>query len=219
MCWPQLPNFFASGWHLHGSLLDESGANAFASPSDVLSPTGSSYVAGVLEHAKAMTLFTTPTINGYRRFRPYSFAPDRIGWGIENRGVMLRVQGGPGDSGTHLENRLGEPAANPYLYLAADIAAGLDGIERGLSAPPPVSDDPYATDAEALPTSLQQAVDALDGDTFYRGAFGDGFIDYLLMMKRAELGRLEAALTDVAGDEARESATVDWEMREYFEFF
>ena len=69
-----------------------------------------------------MTTFATPTINGYRRFRPYSFAPDRVAWGVENRGALVRVQGGPGDSGTHLENRLGEPAANPYLYLAADIA-------------------------------------------------------------------------------------------------
>jgi glutamine synthetase len=219
MCWPHLPNFFASGWHLHGSLVDGSGSNAFASADAVLSPAGRSYVAGVLEHAKAMTLFTTPTVNGYRRFRPYSFAPDRIAWGVENRGVMLRVQGGPGDSGTHFENRLGEPAANPYLYMAADIAAGLDGMERGLVPPAALTEDPYASDAEALPTSMHEAVDALAGDTFYRGAFGDGFIDYLLMMKRAELARLDGALDGVTGDEARESATTAWEMREYFEFF
>jgi glutamine synthetase len=219
MCWPQLPNFFASGWHLHDSLMHRDGSNAFASADDVLSPTGRSYVAGVLEHARAMTLFTTPTVNGYRRFRPYSFAPDRIGWGVENRGVMLRVQGGPGDSGTHLENRLGEPAANPYLYLAADIAAGLDGIERELVAPEATTSDPYAAEAEALPTSMHQAVDALAEDKFYRGAFGDAFVDYYLMMKRAELARLGAALDGVVGDAARESATTDWEMREYFEFF
>lgn len=219
MCWPQLPNFFASGWHLHGSLLNADGSNAFASGADVLSPLGRNYVAGVLEHANAMTLFTTPTVNGYRRFRPYSFAPDRIGWGVENRGVMLRVQGGPGDSGTHLENRLGEPAANPYLYLAADIAAGLDGIERGLAAPEPVTSDPYAIEGAAmLPTSMGAAIEALADDKFYRSAFGDGFVDYFLMMKRAELARCDAALEGATAD-ARDAASAEWEMREYFEFF
>nr|MDQ2959954.1 glutamine synthetase family protein [Candidatus Dormibacteraeota bacterium] len=131
MCWPAFPNFFPSGWHLHESLTDaSSGANAFASESEMLAPVGRQFVAGLLEHAKPMTIFTTPTVNGYGRFRPYSFAPDRIGWALENRGAMVRVQGGKGDTGTHLENRLGEPAANPYLYMAANIAAGLDGITR-----------------------------------------------------------------------------------------
>ena len=99
----------------------------------MLSDVGRHFVAGLLEHAKPMTVFTTPTVNGYGRFRPYSFAPDRIGWAFENRGAMVRVQGGAGDASTHVENRLGEPAANPYLYMAANIAAGLDGS----SARPP----------------------------------------------------------------------------------
>jgi glutamine synthetase len=216
MCWPSLPNFFASGWHLHASLLDETGANLFAAESETLSPTGRSYVAGQLEHAHAMSLFATPTINGYRRFRPYSFAPDRVAWAVENRGALIRVQGGPGDSGTHLENRLGEPAANPYLYLAADIAAGLDGLERKLVPPAPVTADPYSNEAPALPTSIAEAIGALDGDALYRAQFGSGFVDYFLMMKRAELARFEEA---VAGASDPEAAGLDWQMREYFEFF
>jgi glutamine synthetase len=216
MCWPSLPNFFASGWHLHASLLDETGANLFAAESETLSPTGRSYVAGQLEHARAMTVFATPTVNGYRRFRPYSFAPDRVAWAVENRGALIRVQGGPGDSGTHLENRLGEPAANPYLYLAADIAAGLDGLERKLVPPPAVSADPYANEAPALPTSMPEALDALDASTLYRAQFGTGFVDYFLMMKRAELARHDEA---VAGATDAETAGQEWQMREYFEFF
>lgn len=218
MCWPALPKFFASGWHLHDCLLDQNGANLFASATEVLSPTGASYMTGVLEHARAMTAFATPTINGYRRFRPYSFAPDRVTWAVENRGALIRVQGGPGDSGTHLENRLGEPAANPYLYMAADIAAGLDGIDRKLSPPPAASSNPYEDNAPLLPTSMAEALTALSSDAMYREQFGSGFVDYYLMMKRFEINRFEEAVADAAPD-GRDAAEHDWEMREYFEFF
>ena len=211
MCRPGLPNFFSSGWHLHESLVERaSGANCFVSDdgAQALSPTGRRFVAGLLEHARGMTVFTTPTINGYKRFKPYSFAPDRVTWGAENRGTMVRVQGGPGDKGTHVENRLGEPAANPYLYLAANIAAGLDGIRRELDPPPAAGADPYSTEAPMLPTSLWEAVDALEADPFFASpeVFGEGFVRYLALMKRSEIGRFLSEVTD-------------WEMREYFEFY
>ena len=96
-----------------------------------LSPVGLSYVAGLLEHAVPSLPFAAPTVNGYKRFRPYSFAPDRVAWAVENRGALVRVQGSPGDASAHVEYRAGEPAANPYLYLAASLAAGLDGVARG----------------------------------------------------------------------------------------
>ncbi|MFN2450897.1 MAG: glutamine synthetase family protein [Candidatus Dormibacteria bacterium] len=219
MCWPALPNFFPSGWHLHESLVTNGkhGANAFASDTEMLSPVGRHFVAGLLEHAKPMTIFTTPTVNGYGRFRPYSFAPDRIGWALENRGAMVRVQGGAGDRGTHIENRLGEPAANPYLYMAANIAAGLDGITRGAEPPPPVSADPYAEEAEALPASLEEAIAALEGDHLFRREFGESFVDYYVMMKRAEYGRYQAGLAE--NPLAEGQVVSDWEMREYFEVY
>jgi glutamine synthetase len=131
---------------------------------------------------------------------------------------LLRVQGGPGDSGTHLENRLGEPAANPYLYLAADIAAGLDGVERGLTPPAAIVGNPYESAAPTLPTSMTEALDALGGDPVYREQFGNAFVDYLLMMKRAEVTRAAEETADAQG-EHDDSAAQDWEMREYFEFF
>ena len=163
-------------------------------------------------------MFAAPTVNGYKRFRPYSFAPDRVCWAVENRGALVRVQGSPGDDSSHVEMRSGEPAANPYLYLASNIAAGLDGITRGLTPPPPVEADPYAAAAPMLPTSLATAVKALEGDAFYRSAFGDTLIDYLLMMKRAEIGRYEAALAEAGATESADEVS-DWEMREYFEFY
>src|SRR5262249_61766314 len=95
------------------------GENAFMTKDkgDVLSAFGKHYLAGLLEHARASTVFTTPTINGYKRYRSYSLAPDRAIWGRDNRGVMIRVLGGAGEAATRLENRIGEPAANPYLYM------------------------------------------------------------------------------------------------------
>src|SRR6266700_2980440 len=218
MCRPGLPNFFSSGWHLHESLLSrQDGRNVFATADEALSGEGRQFVAGLIEHAMPMTVFATPTVNGYKRYRPYSFAPDRVCWGEENRGVLIRVQGAPGDSNSHVENRMGEPAANPYLYMAANIAAGLDGMRRKLDPPPPVEADPYAADCPMLPTSLADAVAALDKDTFFRDAFGGTLIDYLLQMKRAELVRHDAAVAENPPPEGQD--VTDWEMREYFEFY
>ena len=101
MCRPKLPNVFASGWHLHQSLVSRAdGENAFmaSDKGEALSPFGRAYLAGLLEHARASTVFTTPTINGYKRYRSYSLAPDRAIWGRDNRGVMIRVLGGAGDT-------------------------------------------------------------------------------------------------------------------------
>jgi glutamine synthetase len=174
-------------------------------------------VAGLLEHALPMTLFATPTVNGYKRYRPYSFAPDRVCWAVENRGALVRVQGAAGDVNSHVENRIGEPAANPYLYMAANIAAGLDGIRRKLEPPAPVEADPYAVEAPMLPTSLRAAVGALVEDAFYRKAFGDAVVDYLIQMKRAELARYESAIAENPPPDGHDIS--DWEMREYFEFY
>ena len=156
MCRPKLPNVFASGWHLHQSLVSrDSGENAFMAREgdEALSPLGRAWLAGLLAHARASTVFTTPTINGYKRYRTYSLAPDRAIWGRDNRGVMIRVLGGAGDAATRLENRIGEPAANPYLYMASQILSGLDGVDRKLD-PGPSADTPYETRAALLPKSL-----------------------------------------------------------------
>ena len=206
MCRPHLPNAFSSGWHLHQSLTDtKSKANAFASDGELLSPLARSFLAGLLTHARAAAAFTTPTLNGYKRYRPYQLAPDRTIWARDNRGVMVRVLGGPGDPATHLENRVGEPAANPYLYMAAQIVAGLDGIARKLD-PGPSADTPYEAAAEMLPRSLGEALDALRASACFRAGFGDAFVDYYLAIKDAEVARFESEVTD-------------WEHREYFELF
>ncbi len=208
MCRPGLPNLFSSGWHLHQMLADrKTGTNAFMPTEEgaALSSTGLAFAAGLLEHAAAASVFTTPTINGYKRFRPYSLAPDRRIWGRDNRGAMIRTIGGAGDPATRIENRAGEPAANPYLYMASQIHAGLDGIKRELDPGDP-ADTPYETDAPMLPKSLIEALAALRQSTLYREALGDRFVDYIVTLKEAEIARY---LSDVT----------DWEHREYFDIF
>src|SRR5262249_56991361 len=115
----------SSGSHLHQSLRDRrAGGNAFVADDELLSPVGRHFLGGLVAHARAAAAFTTPTINGYKRYRAYALAPDRVIWGHDNRGVMVRAIGGKGDPATRLENPVGEPAANPYLYIAAQIVAG-----------------------------------------------------------------------------------------------
>jgi glutamine synthetase len=206
MCRPRIPNVMSSGWHLHQSLVSRaSGENAFMKDDEHLSPLGRHYMAGLLAHARASAVFSTPTINGYKRYRSYSLAPDRAIWGRDNRGVMIRVLGGPNDPATRLENRIGEPAANPYLYMASQILAGLDGIDRALD-PGPSADAPYEAKASLLPKSLSEAVSALQEDSFFRGAMGAELVDYYVHIKNAEIERFQAEVTD-------------WEQREYFEMF
>jgi len=208
MCRPGLANIFSSGWHLHQSLRDrKTGANAFMPDEDgaLLSPTGRHYVAGLLAHARGASVFTTPTINGYKRLRPYTLAPDRAVWSRDNRGAMIRALGRPDDPASRVENRIGEPAANPYLYMASQIIAGLDGIEQGREPAGP-AETPYDAEAAALPRSLMEAVAALRDDTLFRDALGDRLVDYILALKEAEIARFLSEVTD-------------WEHREYFELF
>jgi glutamine synthetase len=204
MCRPPFPNIMSSGWHLHQSLVDpDTSANLFraeapargCTPADAgytLSPLGEHFLAGLLEHARAMAVFATPTVNGFGRFRPNALAPQSILWGRDNRGAMLRVIGEPGDRDTRIENRIGEPAANPYLYLASQIHAGLDGVERRLKAPP-ATDAPYAGTAEKLPASLGEALEALRTSAAMTASFGQAFINYFSRIKLAELLRWEQA--------------------------
>jgi len=228
MCRPALKGYYSSGWHLHQSLVDgKSGQNLLAPEAGAgigageapLSPMGMNYLGGLMAHGAACTAFATPTVNGYRRFRPNSLAPDRVCWAYDHRGAMLRVLGSAGDPAARIENRVGEPAANPYLYMASQIAAGLDGIENALD-PGPQNDEPYASDRPLLPASLQAALDELEGDVLFRAQFGEVFMDYYLRLKRNELGRFLSYLEEqgTSLDELGEETTA-WEQNEYFDFF
>jgi glutamine synthetase len=220
MCRPALKGYYSNGWHLHQSVVDAStGANLFMpqAPRERLSPLGRFFLGGLLRHAAPATAFATPTVNGYRRFRPNSLAPDRAGWGYDHRGAMVRVLGGAGDPGTRMENRVGEPAANPYLYLVSQIVSGLDGIDSALD-PGPEDDAPYEAERAPLPRSLLEALDALDRSALFRREVGNVFVEYYLTVKRNELGRFLRHLEERGLKQAPNEPT-EWEQNEYFDFF
>lgn len=221
ICRPPFANIMASGWHLHQSLVRLSdGSNAMrrdtpapgTSAPDAgltLSDAGEHWLAGLLRHARGMAALCTPTVNGFGRFRPNALAPQSVLWGRDNRGAMLRVIGECGDHATRIENRVGEPAANPYLYMAAQIHAGLDGLAQRLRAGA-ATDAPYAEpededEAKRLPTNLGAALQALQDDAVLVRGLGADFVAYFAQIKACELARFDAA-TDKD----------DFQRREYF---
>jgi len=218
MCRPRLPNMLPSGWHLHQSLLDRnSKANAFMSRDDrhPISALGRGFLAGLLANARAAAAFASPTINGYKRYHGVNtMAPIQAIWAQDNRGVMVRVMGEAGDPATHLENRVGEPLANPYLYMASQIYAGLDGIARKLD-PGPSADAPYQRSAEPLPATLEEALAALRTNSCFRAGFGEGFVSYYAHIKESEIARCRK---ETAGQSEHADVT-EWEHREYFDLF
>ncbi len=207
MCRPKIPNVMSSGWHLHQSVQRKSdGVNVFMPDTgEGLSPLGLDYLGGLKAHACGAAVLASPTINGYRRYRPFSLAPDRAIWARDNRAAMLRVLGGAGQKATRIENRVGEPTANPYLYLASQLFSGLDGMRHHID-PGPSADAPYETPAERLPLSLGDALVCLRADEMLNAQLGKTFVDYLCHIKEAEIARFNLDVSE-------------WEHREYFEMF
>jgi glutamine synthetase len=214
VCRPPFENIMASGWHLHQSLVElASGRNAFVRERPAgsfdeathwLSDTGAHWLAGLLAHAPGSTALAVPTINGYGRFRPNAMAPTSALWARDHRGAMLRVLGGAGDEATRIENRVGEPLANPYLHLAAQVFAGLDGlVHRRL--PPLAAAEVYGGHGEPLPATLGAALDAFAADPVLQQGLGAPLAHLYQGIKRHEIARHAAA-----GD------TDAWERREYF---
>lgn len=207
MAKPRVENGAASGWHIHQSLSDLASGRAVFVPGEdgVLTPEASGWIAGLLDHASASSLLVSPTVNSYKRYQPYQLAPNRIQWGHDNRGAMVRALMGPGDSASRVENRAPDTAANPYFALAAQILSGLDGILQGKTAPP-ATEDPYDPGAPMLPTDLGAAIGHFENSAFYRKALGDSVVDYLVHLKRAEWQRYLASVSE-------------WEQAEYFSLF
>jgi glutamine synthetase len=217
MALPGLPGFDPSGWHLHQSLAERpTGRNLFVAETGgrVLSDAGMHYLGGLMRYASEGSLLCVPTVNGYRRMdEGFSLSPDRIAWCTENRGAFLRVLGGGGDPGSHVENRIGEPTANPYLYLTGQLAAGLAGIGEGLD-PGPAAGDPHAPAAPPLPRSLREAVKAFADSALYREVLGAPLHDCLRQLKTSEQSRFDVWLSE-AGVTGRDGVT-EWEQHEYF---
>jgi glutamine synthetase len=194
-----------SGFHLHLSLFTPDGTNAFAAPREQgrLTEIGCQFMAGLLEHAPALTAFFAPTINSYKRLRPDSLVPTAVNWGYDNRTAFVRVPADRG-KGTRLEVRLGDAAANPYLIIAASLLAGLDGIRRKLQPPAPITGDVSVGTplGPRLPHALTESLAALQADPVLCEGLGQTLVNAFVAMKSIEAERFRTFVTD-------------WEINEY----
>jgi len=190
-----------SGLHLNFSIW-KGGENLFYNPNDELglSDLAYSFIAGVIEHAKALAAIAAPTVNSYKRLVPGSWAPTKITYGYNNKSAMLRIPTpypGMAKSDRRIEYRVPDPTTNPYLLLAAFIEAGMDGIERGLKPPSPVNENAYyKKDIEDIPRNLREALNELKKDTRLIERVGKQIIEEFIKVKMAEVEEYESYVTD-----------------------
>ena len=200
-------NLSGCGCHVHVGLVhDKSGENLFmveGRPGE-MSEQGAKFTAGILQHARALSPFLGPTPNCYHRLKPHTFAPSRVSWGAQDRTAMVRGIL-TGRKNAHIEARSGSGMTNPYLGVAAVLAAGLLGLENGYDLPP--QSEMLAEEDKAnplLPQNLDSALDSLDEDSVFREALGEPLVKLFSTLKRAELARFHSHITD-------------WEINEYQE--
>jgi glutamine synthetase len=181
--------------HIHLSIRDADGRPVFAGEREGgLSIEFERFLAGQLCGLRELAPFFAPNINSYKRFQPGSFAPTAVAWGYDNRTCALRVVGK--GSGLRFENRVPGGDVNPYLAVAAMIAAGLYGIEHELEPAPPFPGNAYNADFERVPTTLHEAAGLLESSALAREALGDAVVDHYVNAARVEMAAYDAAVTD-----------------------
>jgi glutamine synthetase len=183
-----------SSCHIHLSLRDAAGAPAMAGDRDEMSDVMEHFLAGQLAATRELSLFLAPNVNSYKRFQPETFAPTAVRWGRDNRTCALRVVG-HGES-LRMEHRVPGADVNPYLAVAALVAAGLHGIENSLPLEPPCTGNAYAEEAPRVPTTLRDALELWKRSAVARTAFGDDVVDHYANMATVELAAFDAAVTD-----------------------
>jgi glutamine synthetase len=189
-----------SGMHTHMSAWKD-GQNVFRDDGSNrygLSKNALHFIAGIMEHADAITAFGNPLVNSYKRLIPGYEAPTVIAYSLANRSPMIRLPKATGNS-KRIELRSPDPTANPYLLFAAVFAAGVDGVRRQLEAPEPITVNVYLQTAQwraerglrELPSTLGDAIDALEADDVVRSAFSDHIIEHYVASKRAEIAEYQ----------------------------
>lgn len=199
-----------SGMHIHLSLFKD-GQNAFLDEraEHQLSHTAKNWIGGILEHAQGIVALTNPLVNSYKRLTPGYEAPTNIAWSASNRSAMIRIPARRG-VGTRCELRMPDPSCNPYLALAAILAAGIDGIERNLVPPPAIDRNIYQMSVrerrrhkiKELPPTLREALVALHKDRTVRDALGTHVYEHFQDAKSLEF-------------EAYRIAVHEWELERY----
>ncbi len=181
--------------HIHLSLRDADGSPAMAGDGEYgFSPLMEHFLAGQLACLPEITAFLAPNINSYKRFAEGSFAPTAVAWGLDNRTCSLRVVG-HGES-LRFENRLPGGDVNPYLAVAALIAAGLHGVDNELPLEPPLTGNAYKAGRPHVPSTLRDAAARLADSAMAREAFGDEVVEHYLNAARVEVAAFDAAVTD-----------------------
>ena len=190
-------DWIGNSCHIHSSLFRD-GEPAFADDDELFGR----WLAGQIACVRELAVFFAPTINSYKRYAAGSWAPTTLAWGHDNRTCGYRVVGH--GKARRVETRIPGGDVNPYLAFAAMIASGLHGIEEGLEPPPPLEGNAYESDAERFPSSMRDAIEALQSGGMARRAFGDQVVDHYLNYARTEQGQYDRFVTD-------------WERRRYFE--
>ena len=211
-----IPKINGSGMHTHISLFTEDGENAFHDGDDEfnLSETAKQFLAGILDHAPAITAVTNPTVNSYKRLVPGYEAPVYVAWSDRNRSALIRKPAARVPAASRIEARFPDPSCNPYLAFAVLIHAGLDGVEKEIDAPGPVRENIYEFDEakreeygiDTLPENLGEALDALEDDDVILDALGPHTGEKFRQAKRQEH---KEYLVDVS----------EWELDRYLETF
>ncbi len=181
-------SWIGSSCHIHASLWRD-GENAFDGGPDVFKQ----FLAGWIAGAKELAIFLAPTINSYKRYAAGSWAPTTLAWGHDNRTCGFRIVGH--GAAQRIETRIPGGDVNPYLAFVALIAAGLHGIEAGLELPPPLEGNAYESDAERFPSTLREAIEALEHGTIARSALGDDVVDHYLNYARTEQRLFDEVVT------------------------
>jgi glutamine synthetase len=209
-----VPRINGSGMHTHMSFFED-GENAFHGDGDFdLSETALSALAGILDHAPAITAVTNPTVNSYKRLVPGYEAPVYVAWSDRNRSALIRKPAARTPAATRFEARFPDPSCNPYLGFASLINAAMDGVERELEAPDPIRENIYEFDEDkideygigTLPKNLGDAVDELEKDEIVLGGLGDHIAEKFVEAKREEFTEY---LVNVS----------DWEIDRYLETY
>jgi glutamine synthetase len=207
-----------SSGHLHMSLFED-GRNVFWDPKGEKGLSREFFwaVGGMLEHTRGLNALFGPTVNCPKRYKKGTYAPASVTWGFENRSVAVRVKAWRGER-THIENRLGCGASNPYLALAGLLAAALDGIERRIDPRPPLQTNAYRLgDLELLPATLEESLDYFEKDEALLNFFHPEFTKAFVALKRHEIEKARSAVPNYGTEEWHNEVT-DWE-RDQFMFF
>jgi glutamine synthetase len=206
-------NIAGNGMHVHLSLIDSrTRKNVFYKKGDELSSLGRYFVGGIMEHMKGICVFDAPISNSYKRILPHTWSPSHVSWGYDNRGTALRIPSTSTPDGARVEFRVPDPSANPYLALGSLLASGLEGIEKKIEPPEPLSLDPSDVSnselermkVDFLPRTLGEAIDSALSDPWVRETMGSVLFDEYLAVRSSEWKAYREQVTE-------------WEVSKYLE--